>query len=263
MSPARTTVPRRPPLLLLPPSKGKAEGGNGPAYATTLAAGDHPLAAPRQQVLTALLAAAPALADGPLARLAGVRARDVDLARELLTSLPDAPTLPARRRYTGVVHGNAGLAELTPDTARAEVLIVSPLLGLAGLDEPVPHYRLELGASVPGLGGLATFWRDRLATHLAGVTAGRRVWDLLPGEHARVWPPASRGDAAVVAARFVRPDGRAANAARTKVAKGRLAAYLLAHPDAEPATGDAAEVLGAGWELDRAGGALVATWTGA
>jgi uncharacterized protein len=120
-----------------------------------------------------------------------------------------------------------------------EVLIVSPLLGLAGLDEPVPHDRLELGASLPGLGlpglgGLATFWRDRLPDHLGEVVAARRVWDLLPAEHARVWPAASRGDADVVTVRFVRPDGRAANAARTKVAKGRLAAHLLAHPHVAP-----------------------------
>jgi uncharacterized protein len=265
--------PREPPLLLLPPSKGKAEGGDGPAYGTTLADGDHPLAAARREVLAAIVAAVPGLADGPLVRLAGVRARDVDLARDLLTSLPDAPTLPARQRYTGVVHGNAGLAARASGAAGgsgaaagsgaagAEVLIVSPLLGSVGLDEPVPHYRLELGASLPGLGGLGTFWRDRLASHLAAVAAGRRVWDLLPAEHARVWPPAARGEVDVVVARFVRPDGRAANAARTKVAKGRLAAHLRARPDEAPATIDAG-VLGPGWRVGTAPGALVATWVG-
>jgi uncharacterized protein len=259
--------PRDPPLLLLPPSKGKAEGGRAPAYGTTLEDGDHPLAAARLQVLAAIVAAVPALADGPLVRLAGVRARDVELARDLLTSLPDAPTLPARQRYTGVVHGNAGLAAPTSGAAGGsgaagvEVLIVSPLLGLVGLDEPVPHYRLELGASLPGLGGLATFWRDRLAGHLASVAAGRRVWDLLPAEHARVWPPAARGEVDVVVARFVRPDGRAANAARTKVAKGRLAAHLRARPDEAPGT-IGAGVLGAGWEVGTAPGTLVATWVG-
>lgn len=250
-------------MLLLPPSKGKAEGGDGPAYAATLASAGHPLAVARQEVLAALVAAVPALHDGPLARVAGVRPRDVDRARALLCDLPDAPTLPARRRYTGVVHGNAGLAAVTPAAVRVEVLLVSPLLGLVGLDEPVPHYRLELGARLPGLGGLATFWRDRLTGHLAEVAAGRRVWDLLPGEHARVWPAAARAGADVVTVRFVRPDGRAANAARTKVAKGRLAGHLLRHADAEPLPGDAAELLGPGWQLERGPGALVATWTGA
>jgi hypothetical protein len=64
--------------------------------------------------------------------------------------------------------------------------------------------------------------------------------------------------------RFVRRGGGAANAARTKVAKGRLAAHLLAAP-ATPVPGpDAigADVLGPGWEVEAAPGQLVATWLG-
>jgi uncharacterized protein len=114
------------PLLLLPPSKGKAAGGDGPAYGTCLEDAAQPLAAARREVLAAVTAAVPGLGDRALVRAAGVRAGDVAMARELLLGLPEAPTLPARRRYTGVVHGNAGLAELDPDAANAEVLVVSP-----------------------------------------------------------------------------------------------------------------------------------------
>jgi cytoplasmic iron level regulating protein YaaA (DUF328/UPF0246 family) len=35
------------------------------------------------------------------------------------------------------------------------VRIVSALLGLVALDEPVPEYRLEFTATLPGLGGIA------------------------------------------------------------------------------------------------------------
>jgi uncharacterized protein len=254
------------PLLLLPPSKGKAAGGDGPAYGACLDVAPQPLAAARREVLAAVTAAVPGLDDRALVRAAGVRTGDVAMARELLLGLPEAPTLPARRRYTGVVHGNAGLADLDPDAASAEVLVVSPLLGLAGLDDPVPHYRLELTAALPGLGGLATFWRRALADHLSALAAGRRVWDLLPAEHARVWPAAARGDLDVIVVRFVRPGGGAANAARTKVAKGRLAAHLLASGATTPALGpDAigADVLGPGWQVEAAPGELVATWAGA
>jgi cytoplasmic iron level regulating protein YaaA (DUF328/UPF0246 family) len=230
-----TASTRRPPLVLLPPSKGKADGGDGPAYAASLGP-EHPLTPARREVLDAVVAAVDHLDDPALARLAGVGAGKLDDHRPGLAALHDALTLPAHRRYTGVVHGNARLAEVDPARAAADVRIVSPLLGLAALDEPVPAYRLELTGSLPGLGGLGPYWRDALADHLADLGAGWRVWDLLPGEHARVWPPGLRDDLDVVTVRFVRPDGRAANAARTKVCKGRLAAALLARPRATPST---------------------------
>jgi hypothetical protein len=45
-----------------------------------------------------------------------------------------------------------------------------------------------------------------------------------------------RGGLDVVDVRFLRPDGRAASAARTEVCKGRLAAALVARPDLDPAS---------------------------
>jgi uncharacterized protein len=249
------------PLLLLPPSKGKADGGDGPAYASTIPA-DHPLAEPRRAVVDAVAADVPHLDDRALARLAGVASRDVAAPRAALPELAAAPTLPAHRRYTGVVHGNAGLAELVPSTTEVAVRIVSALLGVAALDEPVPHYRLELAASTPTLGGLGPFWRDALADHLATLGRDARVWDLLPGEHRRVWTPAVRDALDVVDVRFHRPDGRAANAARTKVAKGRLAAAVLAEPTLAPEDLPTAVDLGEGWKLTAEGPVVTATFTG-
>jgi uncharacterized protein len=258
--------PTRRPLVLLPDAKGTAPDGDGPAYAAVLAASDHPLGAARRRVLEALVAAADELEPAQLARLTGVGLADVEGQRTVLRGLAAAPTMPAHRRFTGVVHGNAGLAAIDPAAAPVEVAIVSGLAGAVGLDEPLPDHRLELTASVPPLGGLATSWRRTVAPHLADLATGRWVWDLLPGEHERVWPVRSRGDAAVVRVRFLRPDGRAANAARAKVAKGRLTAHLLAVPD-DAAVGPAAllgrdDVLGAGWELARVAGELRATWLG-
>lgn len=190
----------------------------------------------------------------------------------MLEGLADAPTMPAHRRYTGVVHGNAGLAELDVDDVGAEVLIVSALMGLVALDEPVPAYRLEFTATLPGLGGVATFWRDHLVEELCRTAGGSRVWDLLPAEHARMWPVGLREEFDVVGVRFVRPDGRAANAARTKVAKGLLAAHLIANPrstaSAVVRAVDAARAkglpgpLGPGWDVALDDDGLVATYTG-
>jgi uncharacterized protein len=248
------------PLVLLPPSKGKSDGGDGPRYVSTLRRA-HPLKAPRRAVLDAVTAAAEELDETSVARIAGVRRSHVDDGRMRLVELGHLPTEPAHRRYTGIVHGNAGLAELDPGTLAVDVRIVSALLGLVALDEPVPSYRLEFPASVAPLGGLATFWRDAVADHLREVTDRRPVWDLLPGEHARIWPRGLVAERDHRPVRFVRPDGRTANAARTKVAKGRLAAWLIAEADvgvdgAEVA--DAAD-LGDGWTLAADGPGLVAT----
>lgn len=245
----------RRPVILLPPSKGKALCGRGRAYARTIARG--PLAAHRRELLAAAVASAGERDDALLARRCGVATSDASDARRTLRRLADAPTMLAHQRYTGVVHGNAGLATVDPAGAGAEVRIVSALLGLVALDEPVPAYRLEFTATLPGLAGsstgsVATFWRDRLAEELCRAAVGARVWDLLPAEHARMWPAGLREDLDVIGVRFVRPDGRAANAARTKVAKGLLTALLLARPRTTVAgllrlTAD--EPLGPGWTL--------------
>jgi len=245
-------------LILLPPSKGKASGGDGPPYATTLTDG-HPLAAARRELLEALQADLPGIDDRALARLAGVRSKDVGSARRILDGIEHAPTLSAHRRYTGVVHGNARLADLQPAAIGADVLIVSALLGLADLEDAVPPYRLEFGAALPSIGGIGTWWRDRLSDHVRARAAGRRVWDLLPGEHARMWDQRVRDDLDVVDVRFVRQDGRSANAARTKVCKGRVAAWVIAHPSAMPA--DVARDLdpGEGWSVRATDTGVVAT----
>jgi uncharacterized protein len=217
----------RRPLVLIPSSRGKAPGGSGRPYGASLTR-RHPLAAARREVLEAVRST----------RALGV------------TDPTGAPTLPAHRRYTGVVHGNAGLAAVEPRTAGVDVRIVSGLLGLAALDDPVPDYRLEFSASLPTIGGIATFWRDRLAEHLSALLDARRVWDLLPGEHARVWPAGLREASGAVVVRFVDEGGRAANAARTKVAKGRLVAHLLARPDATPTSLARRVALGDGWRIE-------------
>ena len=258
--------PRHRPVVLLPPSKGKAPGGAGPSYAEVVDRG--PLGAARRRVLAVVGAAASEVDDAALARIAGVAARDVAATRADLTALEGAPTLPARERYTGVVHGNARLAGIAPASAAVEVVVLSALLGAVQLDDPVPAYRLELAASLPPLGGLATFWRAALADHLARQLEGRQVLDLLPATHARAVAPVVREVAEVVQVRFETPAGRAANAARTKVAKGRLVAQLVAagepeHLDLTPTRLVTWLEPGEGWQFQaRDPGTLVAVYRG-
>ncbi|WP_052667560.1 peroxide stress protein YaaA [Nitriliruptor alkaliphilus] len=249
------------PLLLLPPSKGKAAGGDGPVYADVVAR-EHVLGDARREVLDAVTGDLSGLDDVAVARLAGVGVAKAADARSLLAELPRARTLPAHRRYTGIVHGNAGLAELDPTTLEVDVRIVSAFLGLVALDEPVPDYRVEFGATLPSIGGIGPLWRARLAGHLAHLGEGRRVWDLLPAEHRRVWDRGVRAALDVVEVAFVRPDGRPANAARTKVAKGRFAAAVISRPALQPRTVARGVDLGEGWQVSATGSVVTATYHG-
>ncbi|MEX0592528.1 MAG: peroxide stress protein YaaA [Nitriliruptoraceae bacterium] len=239
-------------VLLLPPSKTKAAGGASDPFGATLN-DDHPLTVARRQVLSAAQAAATGN-DASIARIAGVRRTDVDTARECLANLADAATMPASQRYTGIVHGNAGLPAMHPSALAGRVFIVSALLGLVAADDPVPDYRLEFSASLPEIGGLATFWRKAARDCLASLVSGTIVWDLLPGEHARIWPSDREsigdGNTRLVTFRFLNPTGRSANAARTKVAKGRLAAALLQDLTISPAELVKMADLGDGWTCE-------------
>jgi uncharacterized protein len=222
------------PLVLIPSSKAKQEGGGDLPYRDSSAMRRGPLAGPRCEVLEALQVAAEELDDAGIMRLCGVRSEHVDAHREHLRTIGTEPTLPAHRRYTGVIHRFAGFDEVEPTRTGTDVAVFTGLLGIALADDPVPSYRLEVTGRVPGLGVLGTWWRPRLGEHLRELGASRRVWDLLPGEFARLWPTSERGDLEVVTVRFERPDGRAAPSASAKVAKGQLLGLLLEEPATTP-----------------------------
>lgn len=173
----------RTPLVLIPPSEGKAAGGTGPPWA------------PGTSSLPAL---DPYRAEVLAALGAGVAGR---------------PTMPAIERYTGVLFQHLDHASLPVALRRrvdAQVLIASGLWGLVGPRDPIPDYRCKMSASLPGLGKLSTWWRAPLTEALAPAAAGRTVWNLLPDEHAVAWRPGlvaapgtRGGPARVVTVRFL------------------------------------------------------------
>ncbi|MEQ9337183.1 MAG: peroxide stress protein YaaA, partial [Miltoncostaeaceae bacterium] len=148
-----------------------------------------------------------------------------------------APTLPAWRRYAGVVWSAldpAGLDREAHDALLERVLIPSGAFGLLAAGDAVPAYRLKMGASVPAIGGLAAWWRPRIAPLVADRAHGGWIVDLLPGEHAAALDPAriARGGARLVRVALV--TGEDAGSARAvghagKHAKGLLARAVLTH----------------------------------
>ena len=156
-------------------------------------------------------------------KLLGLRGDRLACAQEANMMLVGAPSLPAWRRYTGVVWDHLDPASLTPDQRRG-LVVPSGLLGLVRGDDPVPPYRLKMGARLPPLGLLSKWWGPTVTATLARRLRGRIVIDLLPREHRAAWDP---GDATLgVRVEFVdrsgKPGGHFA-----KAAKGRLAREIL------------------------------------
>ncbi len=118
--------------------------------------------------------------------------------------------MPAIDRYTGVLYDALDASTLPPRERRrlrAQVVIFSGLFGLVSPGDPIPDYKLKMGASLDPMGRLATWWRTPVTAALAPVVARRVVWDLLPGEHRAAWAPAPvgtpEGPALVISVRFL------------------------------------------------------------
>lgn len=195
-------MPRPQPVILLPPSEGKAPGGDGPPWAVGTMA-DPGLDRFRRTVLRE-------------ARAAGATPRR-------------APTRPAMARYTGVLYQELDWPSL-PVVARrrgeVQVRTVSGLWGLVAPHDPIPHYKLKMSARLGELGRLSTWWRPHLSSLLADRCAGALVWDLLPIEHSAAvdWSlctPQHR-----VTVRFVDSEGKVVSH-WNKLLKGALVRWLL------------------------------------
>ena len=207
-------------MILLPPSEGKLSGGGG-RFRSGAGSFGPALRVARNEVIAALAAA-----DGGNQALLGVSGRHLErsLAANRLVLAGRAPVVSAVERYTGVVLGHAGLHDVPGVADR--VVLFSGLLGLVGPDDPVPDYRLKMGASLPPLGRLASWWRPRLSPVLNRRLRDADVVDLLPQEHASAWEPAPRRYASLHRVRFRDADG-AAGGHDAKAAKGLLARHLL------------------------------------
>ncbi len=207
------------PMLLLPPSEGKADGGSSRRVAWTPDSGAFGAALGQRR--TELVGALSARGGGD-EKLLGVKGGHLLRAQSANSSLVGAPTLPAWQRYTGVVWDHLDPATL-PAVARKRIVVVSGLLGLVRGDDAVPDYRLKMGASLTPLGKLSTWWRESLTTELARVGRRRFVIDLLPQEHrAAVVLDGLDG----VSLSLVDPSGKPGGHF-AKAAKGELARAIL------------------------------------
>lgn len=215
--------------LLLPPSEGKAAEGDGVPWHPSRGTFGALLGDRRAEVVAALEAA-----EGGDGALLGVGGAHLDRARLANRSLVGAPTLPAGRRYTGVVWDHLGLDTMPPPVRRRAgdaIAVVSGLHGVVSVDDPVPDYRLKMGARLAPLGPLARWWRPAVSAAIAHWAAGRVVVDLLPQEHRAAWDAEPGPFAAVVRVdltEHVHTTGTTRVVGHhAKAAKGLLARHLV------------------------------------
>ena len=211
-------------VLLLPPSEGKASGG-APRSSWKPASGTfaRALGGHREELAERL-----ARVRGGDAALLGVKGEHLARATAANRSLVGAPTLPAWQRYTGVVWDNLDIASLT-STQRARaltnVVVVSGLLGLVRADDPVPDYRLKMGARLSPFGLLSRWWSESVSSALVAHAGSLVVVDLLPQEH-RAALDESCDELNLIRVALEEKSGKAGGH-DAKAAKGRLARHLL------------------------------------
>lgn len=215
-------------IVLLPPSEGKAAPAGDASV--DLASLVHPALAPQRE---RLLTAVEKLGRGP--RQIGLERLGIGpgLAAELErnATLRTAPAAPASEVYTGVLFQRLDLASLSADArarAGARVLIASALWGVVRLEDRIPAYRLSIGARLPRLGGLATWWRPALTKALP---ADGLVVDCRSGSYAAAWRPAE-GTVVQVRALVEAAGRRTVVSHMVKATRGDVARLLVEAPDA-------------------------------
>ena len=211
-------------LLLLPPSEGKSEAGDiSRPWTPRLGTFGAVLETFRTQIVTQLRKE-----KGGDQKLLGVSGTHLTRAQSCNVQLVDAPCLPAWQRYTGVVWDHLDLASLAATQRNAftkRIIVPSGLLGLVRADDPIPDYRLKMGARLAPFGTMSKFWNEAITDALVATAKKRIVIDLLPNEHraAIKWDLLDN----VVRVDLVSHSGAVVGGHNAKAAKGLLARHLL------------------------------------
>jgi cytoplasmic iron level regulating protein YaaA (DUF328/UPF0246 family) len=177
------------PLILLPPSEGKASGGDGAALDLGSISFEA-LNPTRGQMAQALvkMSGRPRVSR----KLLGVKGPALEQANAENASLETAATMRAIERYTGVMYSAIGYRSLD-DAARESfaqnVIIMSGLFGAVRPFDMIPAYKLKMGAKLIRNKTCAAVWKPLISKAFANEADYGVIWDLLPGEHSAAWDP--------------------------------------------------------------------------
>jgi cytoplasmic iron level regulating protein YaaA (DUF328/UPF0246 family) len=218
------------PLILLPPSEGKASGGED-AHLDFGSLSFESLNPTRIRLAKALaqLSHRPRVAR----KLLGVKGPALEKARAENADVELAPTLPAIERYTGVMYGAIDYQSLGDEARHAfgqNVIIMSGLFGMIRPFDMIPTYKLKMGARLIRAKTCSAVWKPLISKSLANEAEYDVVWDLLPNEHSAAWDPAAVPHETRFTARFLErsADGQIKTVTHlSKLLKGALVRHLV------------------------------------
>ena len=237
------------PLILLPPSEGKASGGDGPPLDLDSMSFES-LNPARARMAKALdqLSRRPRVAR----KLLGVKGAALERAKLDNATIQESPTLPAIERYTGVMYDAIDYRSLDAGAREAfgrTVVIMSGLFGMVRPSDMIPTYKLKMGAKLLRSKTCAAAWKPLISKSLAIAGGPGVIWDLLPNEHSAAWDPSTVPHGARFTVRFV--ERAASGQLKTvthlsKLLKGALVRHLVSN-SAEAGAAESALPLAAGF----------------
>ncbi|MEV8371453.1 peroxide stress protein YaaA [Kribbella sp. NPDC056861] len=214
-------------LILLPPSEGKT--GRARGKAVHLPALSFPeLNAVRESILETL--AKLSATDDAYGVLGVGASLKPEVDRN--TRWREEPSVPVSELYSGVLYDALGYSTLSAGSKRranSRLLVMSAAWGALRMADRVPAYRLSMGTTLPGLGPLASVWRDPLAATLAEAAGKSVIVDCRSSTYAAAWRPAGEQAAKWVAVSVVRERGgvRSVVSHNAKHTRGLVARHLL------------------------------------
>lgn len=170
--------------------------------------------------------------------------------------LAELPSAPAERVYTGVLYEALGLTTLDASAHRralARVAIVSSLYGVVRPAERITAYRLSGGVNLPGVGGVAAFWRRHLDPVVEAMAGRGLVVDLRSTTYAGFWRPSPDLGPRTVTVRVLHEvNGKRQVVSHfNKATKGRLVRAVLEDGrDARTPGAFATLLTDLGWQVD-------------
>ncbi|WP_405447017.1 peroxide stress protein YaaA [Streptomyces achromogenes] len=214
-------------LVLLPPSEGKANSGDGaPLELGSLSLPG--LTAAREAVLGELVE----LCSGDPEKAREVLGLSEGLRGEVAKNagLRTAGARPAGEIYTGVLYDALGLATLDADARRRaadSLLVFSGLWGAVRVTDRIPSYRCSMGVKLPGLGALSGHWRAPMAEVLPAAAGQGLVLDLRSSAYATAWKPKGEVAGRTATVRVLHAPTRKVVSHFNKATKGRIVRGLL------------------------------------
>jgi len=184
-------------LILLPPSEGKALPARGkPLDLDSLCLPQ--LNPAREQILSALveLCSGDPVDAAQVLGLGGTQQQLVEVNASVVT----APSARADQIYTGVLYDALDLASLSTSAkgrAARSLLIASSLFGMVRPTDRIPSYRLSGGTVLPGVGGVAAYWRKHLDEVMNERVGNRLLLDLRSSVYVGFWKPTGAKTASI------------------------------------------------------------------